>query len=450
MNYKDLTDYWIKHHNDKYQKYLRSMREPRYQLKTFFLNSYYFFRTLGNEWTDYLVRYTNLFRRDPANDFYAYRDPTDEGNERRNSLEWTTAFEIVAETGFPFNESAKRDFLKFSRNFLEKAMRSPNTRMIDFMLSSAVAHLPNEYADVRDWLPSQLERYVENEELSPHQLMMYLKALRNYEKYDELRAKITSELIDWIKNPAGTIDRQILIWARLITRMQWLEDIAKSDIREISVDRFIHALDNVYQVNWSYSPMILEAFYLSADEAEKDNIRSILARSLAPSAFLRLEEIFGFLKLKEEALDVKDDVVKIKEKCKPSVSQDDCKKCIKRKQGDCWIRILSKLTGTEPRLHSGYEIADKVIYSLQQGIYIVVKATPITKLSGEGDVLYRQCGSLFSIDHALVIYLNPCETAPFVIEEIRKEASNSARNPRFEVIDHKYVRQMYKEYLSRD
>jgi len=448
MNYISLTNYWITKHNEQYYKYLISIKEPRYMLKTFFLNSYYLFEALGKEWEKYLERYPNLFRRDPADDFYKYRDPI-ESSRRLNSLEWTTAFEIVGEFGFPHNESAKRDFLKFSKIFLEKAMRSPNTRWVDFMLSSAVAHLPDEYVDVKEWLPSQLEKYIQNEELSPHQLMMYLKALGQYEGHDELRARIISKLVDWTRNPVGTINKQILIWARLITRMQWLEAITETGLNNIIGNRFIRALDNVYQVDWSNSPMILEAYYLCTDESEKNNIQSILGRNLTPSVFFKFRELFPFLNPKDEALDVQDSVVKIKEKCKSSVSQVDCRNCMEKKRGDCWIRILAKLTGTEPRLHSGYEIADKVIYSLQQGVYIIIKATPIKQLTGEGDVLYRQCGSLFSIDHALVLYLNPCETAPFVIEEIRKAASNSTKNPRFEVVDRKYIRQIYEEYLRK-
>ena len=450
MNYTDLTNYWITKHNEQYYTYLTSIKEPRYSVKTFFLNSYYLFRTLGKEWESYLERYPNLFRRDPANDYYKYRDPTESSVERRNSLEWTTAFEIVAEIGFPHNESATRDFLKYSKKFLEKAMMSPNAKWVDFMLASAVAHLPDEYVDVKEWFPSQLEKYMLNEKLSPHQLMAYLRALRQYDGHSELRSRIISKLINWIRNPVGTSRKQILIWARLIARMQWLEDVTKSEIKGIIEDNFVRALEDVFEVDWSNAPMILEAYYLCANESEKSHIQSILGGNLTPSAFFKFQELFKFLKLKDDALDVQDDVVKIKEKCKSSVSQDECKNCMENKQGDCWIRILAKLTGTEPRLHSGYEIADKVIYSLQQGAYIVIKADPIKKLAGEGDVLYRQCGSLFSIDHALVLYLNPCETAPFVIEEIRKAASNSKKNPRFEVIDHKYIRQIYKEYLRRE
>lgn len=66
---------------------------------------------------------------------------------------------------------------------------------------------------------------------------------------------------------------------------------------------------------------------------------------------------------------------------------------------------------------------------------------------GKGDVLYRQCVSLFSVDHALVLYLNLFDTAPIVIEEIKKAALTSKTNPVFEIIDQKYVRQIYRKYL---
>lgn len=450
MNYTGLTNYWITKHNEKYYEYITSIKEPRYQSKTFFLNSYNLFKTLGKEWENYLERYPSLFRRDPANDFYKYRDPTEEGRERLNSLEWTTTFEIVAEFGFPHNESAKRDFIKYSKKFLEKARKSPEAKWIDFMLSSAVAHLPNVYGDIKKWFPSRLEKYAQDEELSPHKLMIYLKALKQYEEHSELRARIISKLMNWVENPVGTTNSQILIWARLITSMQWLEDVTKSRIKKSIEDNFARTLEEVFQVEWSNSPMILEACYLCADKSEKDNIQRILGRNLTPSSFFKFQELFDFLNLEDDALDVQQDIVKVKEKCRSSVSRNDCRNCMENKRGDCWIRILAKMTNTEPKLHSGYEIADIVIYSLQQGVYIVVKATSITRMTGEGDVLYRQCGSLFSIDHALVFYLNPCETAPFVIEEIRKLASNSIKNPRFEVIDQKYIRQIYKEYLKSE
>lgn len=448
MKPTDLANYWIAKHNKHYSKYLMSYKEPRYDLKTFFLYSYHFFKTLEEGWGDYLVGYSNLFRRDPADDYYKYRDPTDEERGRQNSLEWVAAFEIFAEVGFPHNESATDDFLKYSRMFLEKAKRSPSLEWMDFILCSAVANLPTRYGVIKKWLPSQLEKYVKEGNPSPHQLMIYLKALSRYEDQKELRNQTLSKLIEWIKNPGGTFERQVNIWARLITRMQWLPELSNGETKRIIVDNFVRSLSAVYSVEWSNSPMVLEASYLIADNEKKKEIEQILANGLAPASFIGLRELFDFLISEDEALEVQDAARKVKEKCKGSISQKECRDCITNKKGDCWIRILSKLTHTEPKLHSGYEVADKVIYSLQQGIYIVVKTEEIPKQVGEGDVLYRQCVSLFSVDHALVLYLNLFDTAPIVIEEIKKVASTSKTNPVFEIIDQKYVRQIYREYIK--
>ena len=447
MDYVTLTNYWIIHHNEKYYKYILSADEPRYAVKTFFLNSFRFFKILGEEWETYIERYDNLFRRDPSGDFYSLRDPTDPSNDRANSLEWSTLFEIVALVGFPHNESGQIKFRKYSREFLKKAMKSPNSPWVEFMLCSAVANLPNEYDEIREWLPSQLEKWLKDEKVGPHQLVAYLKAIKNCGENEKLQNEINYRLMEWIKNPVGTANKQVLIWARLMVSMQWLEGLTEQIENEMK-DYFFSALGKVYSLesNWSNSPLLLEAYYVCADQKAREDIRTILRKSLSPSSFFKFQELFPFLRLNDDASEVKDEVTKVKEKCKPSVSRTDCKACIATKQGDCWIRVISKLTNTKPELHSGYEVADKVIYSLDQGVYIVIKATPIMKQIGEGDVLYRQCVSLFSVDHALVLYLNPCETAPFVIEEIKHAASNSKTNPRFEVIDHKYIRQMYREY----
>jgi len=149
MNPTDLARYWAMEHNKHYSKYMISGGEPRYDLKTFFLYSYYFFKTLEKGWGDYLAGYSNLFRRDPANDYYKYRDVTDKKNARQNSLEWAAAFEIFAEVGFPHNESATQNFFKYSQAFLEKAKMSPNLEWMDFFLCSAVAHLPTKFETVK-------------------------------------------------------------------------------------------------------------------------------------------------------------------------------------------------------------------------------------------------------------------------------------------------------------
>jgi hypothetical protein len=426
--------------------------EPRYDLKSFFMSSYHLFKTLKEGWGEYLVGFPNLFRRDPANDFYKYRDPTDRTWSRRNALEWVSAFEIFGKIGYPYNESATQHFLKFSRLYLEKAKRDPNAEWMDFMLCSAVANLPNQYENLRDWLPSQIEQYLKSDK-SPHQLMIYLKALKNCNCPENLKEQIIAKLLDWINNPRGTIDKQILIWSRLLTRMQWVPQLSHSEIKELISENFRRSFEIVYAVNesnWSNSPMILEAAYLVADDEKRKQIKQTLTNMLSPANFSGLKELFSFLSANEEALEYQEAVHQIKEKCKASVSLEECKCCIGEKKGDCWIRILSILTHTEPKLHSGYEVADKVIYSLQQGIYVVMKASEISKQTGEGDVLYRQCGSLFSIEHALVLYLNPFDTAPVVIEAIKKLAATSTANPRFEVINSNFIRQIYKKYLEMD
>lgn len=76
MNVADLAEYWAKKHNEHYTKYLMNEKEPRYELKTFFFNSYRLFKRLEKGWGTYLLGYQNLFRRDPSNDYYKYRDPT--------------------------------------------------------------------------------------------------------------------------------------------------------------------------------------------------------------------------------------------------------------------------------------------------------------------------------------------------------------------------------------
>ncbi|WXG40448.1 MAG: hypothetical protein WED07_06475 [Candidatus Freyarchaeum deiterrae] len=172
------------------------------------------------------------------------------------------------------------------------------------------------------------------------------------------------------------------------------------------------------------------------------------AKLVLTDIFSKLFELFPFINEQDEAIEVEEEVLTIKEKCKSSVSLEECYDCMNNKKADCWIRILSKVTKTKPSLHSGDEIADKVIYMLSQATYIVVKAEPIMKQRGEGDILYRQCSSLFSNDNASIFYLNPHETAFSVIEGIKKAASVSIKNPQFEVIDHKYIRQIYKKYKS--
>jgi len=449
MKVGDLAKYWVDKHNEHYSSYLLSEREPRYMMKTFFLYSYHLFKTLKEGWGDFLVGYSKIFRRNPSNDYYGLRDPTDESNDnaRKNSLEWVAAFAVCAEIGFPHNESAMKKFRKYSEIYLGKARTTPDSEWIDFFVSSAVAYMPEVYERTVQWFPSALEKYLSKAELTPHQLMIYLKATRNCKGQNELQEKALARLLKWIENPTDTYERQVTIWARLITEMQWLPELSNEEILRRTKENFASSLERVYSVDMLNSPMVLDACYSAADEELKKEILRILVSRLAPAKLIALEELFNFLEHSDAALEMQEASRKIREKCKSSVSQDECKACMKDKKGDCWIRILSKLTHTAPRLHSGYEVADKVVYSLQQGVYIVVKAEEIAHQTGEGDVLFRQCVTLFSVDHALVLYLNPFETAPTVIENIKKAASSSKNNPVFEVIDQKYVRQLIRKYL---
>jgi len=218
------------------------------------------------------------------------------------------------------------------------------------------------------------------------------------------------------------------------------EDVFKPVPPEVfgaSILRF-HRYDNVIKIDF-------------CDERGSDSDFNYVKKTLQkymPNMEGKFWQLFPFIRPQEEALEFEDEVLKIKEKCKSNISSKECKECMEKKKDDCWIRIISKLTNTNPNLHSGYEVADCVIYDLSQAIYFVIKAKPIKKLKSEGDVLFRQCSSLFSRDNAIVFYLNPYETANHIIEKIREAASNYKTNPSFGVIPPRYIRQMYKKYKS--
>jgi hypothetical protein len=118
-------------------------------------------------------------------------------------------------------------------------------------------------------------------------------------------------------------------------------------------------------------------------------------------------------------------------------------------QGECWIRIIAKVTDTHPNIHSINEIADMVIYNFKRGVYFVIKAKPLTKQRGEGDILYRQCVQLFNRPYALVLYWNPHFTNPTIIEKIREAENNMKTNPRFEVVDKRFIQQIYNYYKNK-
>jgi len=448
MNLNELIDQWLRHHNEKYTEYMFNEKEPRWHTKQFFLHSYRLLLQLGHDknWGEYIERYKDIFRRDPSNDYYGRRSPVDPQRAWDNSLEWANTFELVELVGFPYNESAKEKMLKNAYKYLEEAKSAPEKDCHDIMLCSAIKFLPEEFGRYRDWLLGWISEYIKKSNPTPHQIIAYLSIVEDTQNHKGVRKRLLDILQSWIKSPTGTPRRQILIWARLSTRLDWSLQFSDSTAQRLLRENFFKCLKEIYSIEWHNLPMILEAAYILSDSEKKEIIQNEISRRITPSRFFKFKEIFPFLDEREEYAELQNEIEKIKEKCRPSTSRELCARCMEEPQGECWIRILAKVTGTTPLTHGPFEIADVVIYTLDKGIYFVIKANPITQQRGEGDVLYRQCTQLFSNDHALVLYLNPCDTSPAVIERIRTQANSMTTNPRFEIIDKKYIRQIYKMY----
>ena len=149
MQPNELVNAWIKYHNKNYINYCFEYKEPRWHTKQFFLYSYKLLGRLNNDnrWTDYLSKYSEIFRRDPANDYYGYRDPSDQNSEKamKNSLEWANIFELNNIVGFPYNESAKEKMLKRSERFLSNALQSLPNFHHDILICSAIEFMPGYY-----------------------------------------------------------------------------------------------------------------------------------------------------------------------------------------------------------------------------------------------------------------------------------------------------------------
>ena len=97
MKIEKLIEKWLKSHNEKYLIYYFNEKEPRWHVKQFFLQSYYFFKQLNkdNSWREYIKDYCKLFRRDPSNDWYGKRSPIGPKKSWENSIEWTNVFYII-------------------------------------------------------------------------------------------------------------------------------------------------------------------------------------------------------------------------------------------------------------------------------------------------------------------------------------------------------------------
>ncbi|MDD3565650.1 MAG: hypothetical protein PHN90_08290 [Methanothrix sp.] len=428
----------------------------RWKTKQFFLYSYHLFRRFSEDdddiiWKEYQDRYANIFLRDPSNDYYGYRSPIDLEKGWINSLEWSNIFEIVNLVGYPYNESAKNKMLKYAKIGLRDAIKSPGESGHDFMLCSAVACLPDEFSDFKDPLLRWIDESVDFNKLTLHQITAYLNVVKMLTDCDHLKNKLTNALLSNMESVIvnDTPRRQILVWARLSTRLDWYFKTSNTENLKTFKEYLFNNLYKVRQLDWNNTPIILEAAYYLSDVDKKEAIRYEIARNLTPSIFFKLKDIFRFLNEYDELQELQSEVESIKEKCTTAPSRETCRLCMTEPQGECWIRILSKITGRDPWTHGPFEVADVVIYALERGIYFVIKAEPITKQRGEGDVLHRQCTTLLSNDHALVLYWNPFDTAPMVVENIRKIASSMSTNSRFEVVDKKYVRQIYKSYKSK-
>ena len=452
MRQDELIDVWIKHHNKNYKKYCYESKEPRWRTKQFFLYSYRLLKRLNNDnrWVEYLSKYSEIFRRDPANDYYGYRDPSDPDSEKamKNSLEWANIFELNSLVGFPYNESAKEKMLIRSKKFLSNALQSLPYSYHDILVCSAIEFMPEHYGFLSEVLFDWIDEYSSNNKVTPHQIIAYLNALKNIAAYESLKNKLIEKLLFWIKNSEETSRKQILIWARLATRLEWCLELSDKDIQKLIKTNFLNCLREIHQSEWYNIPIIMDAMYKLSSERVKNTINDKIASEITPSIFFKLKNIFYFLDENNELIELQNEISKVKEKCIQSPSRELCRTCMSEPQGRCWIRILSKVTGVAPWSHGGFEVADVVVYTLEQGIYFVIKSNDITSQRGEGDVLYRQCTQLFNSDHALVLYWNPSDTHPSVIENIRKIASSIRTNPRFEVVDKKYIRQVYSYYIQ--
>jgi len=442
MQVNDLVDNWLKHFNEKYTQYKSKEEEPRYHLKHFFLYSYSFLRKLQNEnkWDEYLKQFEELFCRDPANDYYGYRSPLDSQNARENSLEWVAIFEIVNLVGYPYNESAKEKMLINARKYLEEAKNFPDRDYHDIMICSAIEFLPDQFGNYKEWLASWLTEYISVSEPTPHQIVAYMNALKE-PKYKDLRDRLFKILLFWIRKPKNYPKRQLLIWARIFSRL----DLSRHpELHEIIQRNFFACLHKTFSVDWPNLPLILDTARALSDAKAKSELYNKVSFKIVPSKLLQLKEIFDFLDDNVDFPEVQKEVEAAMEKCS-RYKKETCEACIERPQGECWIRILAKVTGRKPLAHGPLEVADFVIYEFERGIYFVIKARPITGVK-EGDTLFRQCVKLFSRDHALVFYWNAHKTHPSVLEEIRKTAASMKTKPQFIVVDSKYIRQVYKRY----
>lgn len=448
MNIDNLKDKWIEQHNKHYPVYYSNEKESRYTTKQFFFQSYLLMKRFSKDqqWIEYLEDYRKIFKRDPDRDWYSHRDPTDEEFSWRNSFEWVNIFEIISEIGFPYKEkSVRKNMLKYLEIYTKKAVKNPGENGHDFMLIGAFKVFSKEFEKLKQDFISWLNKEIGIKEFTPHQLMAYIVFLKNEKNEKKLYDTIETKLIEWIKNPTESEYRQVLIWARLITRFEWWPP--HSDLIDLMKYNFNSCLEKINTMDFSNQTILLEAAFQTLSEKEKVNFQNSIEKAITPAKLFRLREIFPFINENDELTELQAEIEKIPEKC-DHPTNEVCKKCITEKKGDCWVRIISKINQTRPWAHGVSEIADSVLYDDFRGIYFVIKAEPITKMAGEGERLYKQCTQLFTKCHALVLYWNAFDTHQSVIEPIRSIAQGMETDPRFVIVAKKYIRQVYKKYLE--
>ena len=237
--------------------------------------------------------YCKIFRRDPSNDWYKYRSPVDNGYAWRNSFEWVNTLEIISEVGFPYKEvSVKKNMLKYLKFFSNEALKSPNQNGHDFMLMSVIKVFNKEFSSLKKDFIKWLKNEIKNDDFTPHQLTAYMTFLRNESDYIELYNDVEKKLIAWINNPSDTVDRQLLIWARLLTRLEWWE--AYSDLKCLMIDNFIKNFESVNHLNYNNQSIILEAIFVTLSEKEREEFQQDIERLIIPAKLYRIkEDMFG-------------------------------------------------------------------------------------------------------------------------------------------------------------
>lgn len=451
MLIQKLVENWIKYFNRNYPNYLNSFKEPRYQAKSFLFYSYKLFLRLNeiSYWDNYIQSLENIFLRDPSNDYYGHRNPKNSTRSQPISLEWVTTFEIIKVLDFPGNQSAEQKLVKYVNHYFEEIKNDLEVEKFQDLMISSSLDVP-KIDDMSEWFLEWLKANYNSEIASPHNIVSYLDFLYKIDSENILITKMIEDLVNWVEKNNESPERRILVLARIILNLDWVHELTTKKIFNKIKEDFFENLEKIKQITWHNSPLILEAAYYLHKEQERKTIQHILLENLTNAKIYKIMDLFPFLKSYVKLDQLEEEVLSIKEKCTQHPTADMCMNCINEPQGICWTRILAKILGTTPSTHFSFEIGDVVKYTHQKGIYFVIKADKITKMRREGDILYRQCTSLFISDFSLVFYFNPHYTAPMVIEPIKKISTNMKTKPIFFVLERNHIFQIYNHYKEME